>query len=331
MNARGINLFGKFPKVVLLRECECQGLKGEIRQVSGQRLAKGLRKVGVERVDRGVIEPAEDFLAGKGLACVPAAEGIVIVACQHGEIAAGEFCLYHDRSRKAAQQRGNRLAGETRKHELLNRVRQHQCVLVLFCAVALQSGLQFGFNRVAFGIEKCEDDRNLQRGLALARGIGIVLAHPKPILTCCRVKTARDLQLRRTGLFIPAAKLGEVYITGRLHCPDEVVGGDCLAVVLRKVVSAAFEKTFGSHQQAQHPDDFSPLDVNRQGVEVVDLNKRVGADGMRHWPRVLAELLGANQIGILNPLDAGRVMIGAELLLTKDGKTFLEAELKPVA
>ena len=253
------------------------------------------------------------------------------MACQHGEIAAGEFRLDHDRSRKAAQQRGNRLAGETRKHELLNRICQHQCVLVLFWTFGLQSGLQFGFNRVAFGIEKCNHDRNLQRGLALARGIGIVLAHPKPILTCCRVKTSRDLQLWRTGLLIPAAKLGEVYVTGRLDCPDEVVGGDCLAVMLRKVVPAAFQKTFGSHQQAQHPDDFSPLDVNRQGVEVVDLNKRVGANGMRHWPRVFAELLGANQIGILNPLDAGRVVISAELLLTKDGKTFFEAELKPVA
>ena len=132
-------------------------------------------------------------------------------------------------------------------------------------------------------------------------------------------------------MLIPAAKLGEVYVTGCLDCPDEVVGGDCLAVVLRKVVPTAFEKTLRSHQQAQHPDDLSPLDVNRQGVKVIDLNKRVRADGMSHWPCVFAELLGANQIGILDPLDAGRVMISAELLLTKDGKTFLEAELKPVA
>ena len=132
-------------------------------------------------------------------------------------------------------------------------------------------------------------------------------------------------------MLIPAAKLGEVYVTGCLDCPDEVVGGDCLAVVLCKVVPAAFEKTLGSHQQAQHPDDLSPLDVNRQGVEIVDLNKRVGADGMGHWACVFAELLGADQIGILNPLDAGRVMIGTELLLAEDGKTLLEAELKPVA
>ena len=247
MNARGINLFSKFPKVVLLRECECQGLKGEVRQVSGQRLAKGLRKVGVECVDRGVIEPAEDFLSGKGLARVPAAEGIVIVACQHGWIAAGEFRLDHDRSRKAAQQRGYRLAGDTRERELLNRVCQHQRVLVLFWIFGLQFGLQFGLNRVTVDIEECDDDRNLQRGLALARGIGIVLPHPKPILPCCRVKTSRDLQLRRTGLLVPAAKLGEVYVTGGLDCPDEVVGGDCLAVMLRKIVPAAFEKTLGSH------------------------------------------------------------------------------------
>ena len=94
---------------------------------------------------------------------------------------------------------------------------------------------------------------------------------------------------------------------------------------------AAPKESLGADQQAEHTDHLGAFDVDGQGIEVVDLNKRFGPDRMGHRPHVFTELLCAHEIGILNPFDAGRVMVGAELLFTEYRETFLEAELEPVA
>ena len=52
---------------------------------------------------------------------------------------------------------------------------------------------------------------------------------------------------------------------------------------------------------------------------------------MRHRPRVLRELVGAEQAHVADAPDRTRRHVGGELLVAKDREAFLEAQLKPVA
>ena len=52
---------------------------------------------------------------------------------------------------------------------------------------------------------------------------------------------------------------------------------------------------------------------------------------MRHWPRVLRELVGAQQAHVADALDGARRHVGGELLVAEHGQAFLEAQLEPVA
>ena len=51
---------------------------------------------------------------------------------------------------------------------------------------------------------------------------------------------------------------------------------------------------------------------------------------MGHRAGIFSELVGAEYVDILDALDAAGTHIGRKFLITKNCKTFLEAELKPV-
>ena len=113
------------------------------------------------------------------------------------------------------------------------------------------------------------------------------------------------MEPRCTRLLIPAPKLGQIDVADSLHRFDEVVGGDRFAIVMLEKVAAAFEEPFDAYQQAEHTDHLSAFDIDREGVKVVDFNKRLGPDRVSHGPCVFPELLRTNKIGVLDPLDAG--------------------------
>ena len=84
-----------------------------------------------------------------------------------------------------------------------------------------------------------------------------------------------------------------------------MVGGDRFAIVVLEEVSAAVEEPFDAYQQAEHADHLRAFDIDREGVKVVDFNKRLGSDRVSHGPCIFPELLRSNEIGVLDPLDAG--------------------------
>ena len=111
-------------------------------------------------------------------------------------------------------------------------------------------------------------------------------------------------------------------MTGVFDRAHKIIGGDGLPVVLLKIMRAAFKKCLLTDEPAQHPHDLGAFDVDRERVEVVDLNKGIGAHRMGHGAGILSKLLRAHKVGVLNALNPGRAMIGAELLLAKDREAF---------
>ncbi len=93
----------------------------------------------------------------------------------------------------------------------------------------------------------------------------------------------------------------------------------------------ALAKTRYAQQVIQHAHHFRAFVVHGGGVEIVDLLVGAGAHGVCHGPCVLAELMGAQQVHIMDPVDAGGAHVGAELLIAENGKAFLQAQLEPVA
>ena len=92
----------------------------------------------------------------------------------------------------------------------------------------------------------------------------------------------------------------------------------------------ALAKSFRTQQVAQHAHHFGTLVVNRDRIEVTDLDVVIGAHRVRHWSAVFGKLKGAQHIHIIDALDRTRIEIGRKLLIAKHGETFFQAQLKPV-
>ena len=186
MDALGINYIDKIPKVIFLWEPQGQRLEGTVRQIGAQGFAEGFRKLLIQDTDRGVIEPPKHFFSGKCLTRIPAAKGIVIMAGKYRQILVTEFSLDHDGSRKAPQQRRDRLALETGEDKFLNRICQHQRVFVLFAPITFGLGIE----SISLCVEKRHDDRYLQGRLAFSGGVGIILGDPQAIAVLVRIETS---------------------------------------------------------------------------------------------------------------------------------------------
>ena len=145
-----------------------------------------------------------------------------------------------------------------------------------------------------------------------------------------RIKPATCHQPGGTGLLIPAPELRQVNAGRVLHGTYEFIRGDSLPVVPIEVQVATFAESLCTKQAVQHAYDLSALNIDGQGVEIVDLDIGIRLDWMGHRARVLAELLGAEQVRVLNSLDPAGPLNGTELLITKDSEGLFEAELEPV-
>ena len=86
----------------------------------------------------------------------------------------------------------------------------------------------------------------------------------------------------------------------------------------------------GPEQRVQHAHYLGTLLVNREGVEVRDIDKGIRAHGMRQRACIFGKLVGTQEQRVLHPLDPPRVHVGGELAVTKDREALFQTELKPV-
>ena len=169
------------------------------------------------------------------------------------------------------------------------------------------------------------------RFLRLSGRRGGVLLDVEHVLQSRRIPGAPDAEHRGARLRVPAPELHEIQPRCGLHRRHEVLGGDRLAVVALEVQAHAGPEPLVAEQGVHHPDDLGALVVDRDGVEVVDFHIGVGTHGVRHRPRVLRELVGAQHPHVADALDRPRRHVGGELLVPEHRQPFLEAQLEPVA
>ena len=81
----------------------------------------------------------------------------------------------------------------------------------------------------------------------------------------------------------------------------------------------------------QHAHHLGTLLVNREGVEIRNIDKGIRAYGMRQRTGVFGKLVRPQEQRVLHPLDPPGVHVSRELAVTKNRETLFQAELKPVA
>ena len=141
----------------------------------------------------------------------------------------------------------------------------------------------------------------------------------------------RHLQLRRSGLGVPVAKLFQVDIAGIFHRTNEFFAGDSLAIVSIEIQIRALAKQLRAQQSVDHSNNFGTFLVHSRGVEVGNFNEGVRPYRVGHWPGVFGELHCTQKTDVFHPLDRARPHISRELGVPKHGKTLFQAELKPVS
>ena len=130
---------------------------------------------------------------------------------------------------------------------------------------------------------------------------------------------ALGVHTRCAGLAVPALELrqqtrqirGRVGVGNRL---GKVVAGHGLAVVAAEVKRHPFSKAIAANQGLHHAHHLSTFFVNRDGVEVVDLDVAVGPHRVRHRAGVFGKLSGAQHAHVFNALDCARRGLMAKVL-----------------
>ena len=137
--------------------------------------------------------------------------------------------------------------------------------------------------------------------------------------------------LRRAGLTVPQAELGQIDFGTLLDRLDEILAGRGLAIVAVKIEVGPLAKALWPDQRPHHPDDLGALVIDRGGVEVGDLLIGIRTDRVGQRAAVFRELGRAKHAHILDPLDRLTAHVLAEQLVAQHGKAFLQAQLEPVA
>mmetsp|Transcript_7949 Transcript_7949/g.20222 ORF Transcript_7949/g.20222 Transcript_7949/m.20222 type:complete len:521 (-) Transcript_7949:649-2211(-) len=283
-----------------------------------------LQRRAVLGVGGGVIK-VEQAELGQPLPGLPAVVGIAVVGKQEDQVVCalpGQFHL--DGRTEVAQQarHGRRLHVGEHKGLLGGIEAQHRAGAELLGGAA---DLQVERHVLAVGAEQSHGDRDEHRLAA-----GGLLARQAVRLVGGRVG-AYDGEGRRAGLAVPLGQVLQWEVVGVSHGGEEVVAGDRLPIVALKVeVHALAEALLAQHGLIQ-PDHLRTLLIDRDRVEVLHLHVAIGAHGVRHRARVLAELRGAQADDVLDALHRPRVEVRRELLVAEHGEPLLERELEPVA
>ena len=118
-----------------------------------------------------------------------------------------------------------------------------------------------------------------------------------------RIPTSARKYMGCASRFVPTPELIKVAAVRIRDRGDEVIAGDCLAIVAGEIKVHPATKTRLSDEGLQHPDDFGAFFVHRDGVEIVDFLIALWSDGMGHWARVLCKLLASEETYIVNALN----------------------------
>ena len=160
--------------------------------------------------------------------------------------------------------------------------------------------------------------------LRLLRSGWAALAKLQAIAIGRSVIAFTDFKTWRTRLTVPTLELSQFDAVGLFHRTDKIVTGHGLTIMALEVQVAAFAKTFGTDQGANHAHHFRAFLIHRQGVKVGNFHKGIGAHRMGHGTCIFGELVGAQVGHILNPLDRARMHIGAELGVAEHGEAFFQ-------
>ena len=111
-----------------------------------------------------------------------------------------------------------------------------------------------------------------------------------------------DGNLRRSGLPIPQAKLAQINAGRIRHRRREIITGHRLPVMTFEIKVHAFTEIFRTQQAMDHANDFRALFIDRDRIEIIDLNIAIGPDGVGHGAAILGKLMLAQYPHIFDTL-----------------------------
>ena len=313
---------------VLRRQGQGQGEEGGIGNPIEQQVAQAVHQKLVD--DNGFAPPEgldlfEEKAQGQFLAGIPAIEGIRVMGHQPAQLLVALIEAHLDRRGESAQEGDGRRRVEVRKDVGLAPLGKDQGPGVRIMPITDR-------DRPAIGVEQSHgqwhEKRFFFRGFPGGRA-GLVDGQGQlpPVL----VVLGPDGQLRGAGLGVPPFKLAQVVPPGTFHGGDKVIAGHGLAVVAFEIDIHAPPEGSRSEQGMEHADHLGALVVDGQRVEVVDLDKGGRPHRMGHGTGILAELEGADDVGVLNPFHRPGDGISGEFLVAEHGQSLLETQLEPIA
>ncbi len=247
---------------------------------------------------------------------------------QEGQFLQAAFLVQLDRRGKAAQQGDPGLLGKPLESEALLRGTQLQHQFL--AAIGNPRNMQWhNFPVIAQQAQPDGDVERLLDRLARRRRAGLPEGQGQTL--CIPVIILLDADHRRAGLGIPAAELPQIDVVGILHGAHEIVTGHGLSVMALEIQVGALAETCGTQQRMQHAHDLGALFIDRQGVEIVDLDIGCRAYRMRHGAGILGKLVGAQHTHIIDAFDRHGRPVGGKLLIPEHRKAFFQAQLEPVA
>ncbi|GIX66006.1 uncharacterized protein BcabD6B2_54420 [Babesia caballi] len=279
---------------------------------------------GLDRVEDGVAdgglaaEVRKNDLGAHALRSLPAVQAVGVMRHQKQEVLVTLVEFHLDWGGEAAVEREHAVLVNALKGE----------GLVLLTELHHEGALEVTLGRLA---QQADLDRDVERELGvLARGGGSALAQAQTEGGAV-AESLDDLHLGSAGLEIPPLELGEVYVVRVGHGGAEVVAGHGLHVVALEVEVHALAEALLAKQRLVHANDLGALVVDGGGVEVVHRNVALGANGVRHGPGVLGELVGDEVAHVSDAAEQVGGHVAGELGLAEDSQALLESQLEPVA
>ena len=301
-------------QVILGRQPHAQGAEGRIQRVVGDQLAQRIQVIRIR--GRAIADHLHQGGFGQLAAGLPSVEGVGVMGQQKDLIGLGCLTLQDHRGRESAQGRGD----GTRLQPVEGKG--------LFFLDQLQKG---GRHDLLAGAVQQTDGKGDDLGFLVAlagRGGQHLFQRDRELIA---LPGLAHHDLGRAGLGIPALELRQIAARRILEHLQPILDRAGLAVVAVEVQIQRAGIGVIPDQPFQHPDDLGPFFIDRGGVEIVDLLKAFGPDGMRQRPAVFAELPPAQVQHVGNPLHRFRPHVGGELGVAEDGQPFFQAQLEPVA
>jgi hypothetical protein len=250
----------------------------------------------------------------------PGVERVGFVRQQHGELFRRVIEIEVNRCREVAQQRRDGFGVDVLEDEGLR------------CCAQLQQAFAVWQQAAIFGEQRDAERYQVRPGFAkFITGARVGLRAGQRVGFRFCVKKAVDRNTRRARLLVPAHELREVETRSGSHRRDEILAGHGLAVVAAEIFVHAGAETVAADQRLDHADDFGALFVHGRRVEIVDFDKALGPDRMRHRAGILRELASAQAAHFTDAGGLAVVQVGAEFLVAENRQTFLQRQLEPVA